>query len=81
MTKTYANTGTYSITLSLTGAATRRTFAAANNPLVPRTLTTANDVYVNHMPAMSRFGTSATGAGNNFFRAFNYSGAITSLPT
>jgi len=35
-TKTYANSGTYVITLALTGSATRWTFQNTTNPLVPR---------------------------------------------
>ena len=86
-THTYASTGTYVITLSLTGGATRWKFQNGNDPLVPSEYiqpgsTTASDVYVSHMPDLAAyFGDSATNVGNNFFRSFNSYGALTSLPS
>jgi len=80
-TKTYTAAGTYTITLELTGGAQRWTFNYANKPLVPNTLTTANNVYVSVMPDLSWFGTSETDVGAGFFQNFNNTGALTSLPS
>ena len=76
--------GTYTITLSLAGGATRWTFwhlAYADYPLVPKDGTSAHNVYVSKMPDLSDyFGLGATYVGYAFFYCFNYNGAITSFP-
>jgi len=80
-TKTYTGAGTYTITLALTGSATRWTFHGGMT-LVPKIWTTASNVYVSYMPALSDyFGNNATNVGNNFFFGFNANGSLTSLPS
>ena len=78
--KTYAQSGTYTITLSLASGAQRWTFGSAG-PLVGQQSTTASNVYMSRMPALSFFGTHATNVGDGYFYGFNYRGSLTSLPT
>jgi surface protein len=81
MTHDYSSTGTYTITLSLTGGSSRWIFTGTSIPLVPQSGTTADNIYISSMPALSDyFGMSATNVGDYFFRRFNGNGALTSLP-
>ena len=77
---TYATTGSYTITLAFTGGAGRWTFANSAIPFIPQAGTTANNIVVSSIPALSWFGISPTDVGDNFFINFNYLGALTSLP-
>ena len=77
---TYEEPWTYTITLSLTGWATRWTFQNVSKPLVPQNGTTMTWVKIAYMPSLADwFGTSSTTAGNYFFYNFNRDWALTSL--
>jgi hypothetical protein len=83
ITHNYTSTGTFTVTLSPTVYSEFRqwTFAGrVSSPLVPQTGTTATNVEVSYMPAMSYFMSSATATPWCFFYSFNDSGALTSLP-
>ena len=81
-THTYSGAWTYTITLSLTGWASRWTFTGANYPLIPNDeITMITWLKITYMPSLADwFGDSATNPWNNFFRNFNYYWALTSLP-
>lgn len=80
-THTYTSPGTYEITLSLGSGVSRWTFVYTAKPLVPKSWTTANNVYISKMPKLSDwFGNSATSAESYFFDRFNAVWALTSLP-
>jgi hypothetical protein len=80
-THTYTTIGTYKIILSLPHWERWRFWTATNIPLVQKASTTASNVYISKMPSLAGyFGDSATTPWNNFFLAFNYNWALTSLP-
>ena len=71
----------YTITLSLTGGASRWTFYENSKTLVPMSGTTMTWVKITYMPSLADwFWPNATSVGNYFFYRFNSEWAITSLP-
>ena len=78
--KTYATAWTYYITL--VNPWSRWTFTNASYWLVPSSWFTGDSVWIEYMPSLKDwFGDSTSNPWNNFFRYFNYSWALTSLPT
>ena len=78
--KTYASAGTYYITL--VNPWTRWLFTSESYWLVPSSWFTGDSVWVEYMPSLKDwFGDSASNPWNNFFRGFNRSWALTSLPS
>jgi len=77
---TYSVASGYTIILSLSWT-DRWTFQGKSKPLVPIAETTMSWVKIVSMPSLAEwFGDNAKNPGNNFFRAFNYQWALTSLP-
>jgi hypothetical protein len=77
---TYANDGTYRITLTSARSTVRRwTFHGASIPLVPTLGTTATDVKAVAWPQMRVFMANDNTADNAFFESFNRTGALTEL--
>ena len=79
-THTYSAASGYTITLSTT--ADRWTFGRVIRPLVPKDGTTMTWVKITYMPPLADwFWDNTVNPWNNFFSHFNYSWALTSLPT
>jgi len=79
LTKTYNNIGTYYVELQ--NPWDRWKFAWANNPLIPQSWTTVDNVKIVYMPSLADwFGESASNPGHNFFRFFNHNWSLTTLP-
>ena len=77
--KTYASAWTYYITLA--NPWSRWTFTNPSYGLVPSSWFTGDSVWVEYMPSLEDwFGDSASNPWDNFFRSFNSSWALTSLP-
>ena len=80
-THTYSVASGYTITLSLTGSASRWTFKNGLNPLVPKEGTTMTWVKIVSMPSLADgFGNTSEAPWDYFFDAFNVWWKITSLP-
>ena len=78
--KTYASAWTYYITLVNPWG--RWTFTTASYGLVPSSWFTGDSVWVEYMPSLKDwFGDNASNPWDNFFRSFNQSWALTSLPS
>jgi hypothetical protein len=78
--KTYASAWTYYITLA--NPWSRWTFTTASYGLVPSSWFTGDSVWIEYMPSLKDwFGDNASTPWNNFFRSFNQSWALTSLPS
>jgi hypothetical protein len=86
MQHTYTTAGTHTITLTTTNTSSPYwTFSSSNTPLVPKSGTTASNIQITEMPPLSDFigASNQNGnytAGDNFFRSFNYMGALASVP-
>jgi len=77
--KTYASAGTYYITL--VNPWTRWLFTSVIYGLVPTAWFTGDSVWIEYMPSLKDwFGSGASNPWNHFFRSFNNSWALTSLP-